>query len=58
MNDCSVDSGGVRLTSISAAMLVATLAALLAVFALAKPSEAADRYSPPNRARSASAKFR
>jgi Ca2+-binding RTX toxin-like protein len=42
MNDCSVDNGGVRLTGISAAMLVATLAALPAVFALAKPSEAAD----------------
>jgi Ca2+-binding RTX toxin-like protein len=42
MNDCSVDNGGVRLTGISAAMLVATLAALLAVFVLAKPSGAQD----------------
>jgi hypothetical protein len=43
MNYCSVNNGGVRLTGISAAMLVATLAALLAVFALAKPSGAQEQ---------------
>lgn len=40
MNDSSVNNGGTHFTSISAAMLVATLAALLALFVLAKPSGA------------------
>jgi Ca2+-binding RTX toxin-like protein len=42
MNNTSVNNGDARFMGISAAMLVATLAALLAVFALAKPSQAQD----------------